>query len=263
MSSAPADARVQFVSIWGRGNHRMSPFRRSVRLSALSLLLAAGLAGAAEATPINYNVNFSIGKAQITGTIQTNGTLGVLGGPTVLNPSQILNWSLNLSDGAHTCAKPFPGGLGGPCSVDLAGPFGTIQNGGLQTDGLFGNDLIATATQLTFDFSGGPGFLFFAGTPGGEVCLSAGGICAISQPGFNSAVRINPGHRVVASPFLPNGRVDYQYRNITAPLLLGTATPVPEPSSLAVMAGALAILALFGFGRVRKFVPARPTPARR
>ncbi len=55
-------------------------FRKSARLSALSLLLAAGLAGAANATPIpiNYNINFDIGSANVTGTIQTDGTLGVI-----------------------------------------------------------------------------------------------------------------------------------------------------------------------------------------
>jgi hypothetical protein len=233
----------------------MSSFRKSVRLPVLVLLLAAGIAGAANATPISYNINFSIGTAQITGSIQTDGHLGALT-PSLLNPSQILNWNLTASDSAHTCAIA-GGGLGGPCSVTFAGPFGTTQFGGFQSDGLFGNSLVATATQLIFDPTLGPGFLFFAGTPGGELCISAGGICAIGQ-GYNAAVRINPGFRLVLPPFQPNNRVDYQYQNFTGPLTMGTAKAIPEPSSLAVMAGALAMLtALFGAARLRKAVPAR------
>src|SRR3569833_2361594 len=104
--------------------------RKSVRLSALSLFLATGIAGAANATPITYNINFNIGSANITGTIQTSGSMGVLTSPTILNPAPILDWSLTATDPLHTCAAL--GGGTGACTVAFQGPFGTTFNGGVQ-----------------------------------------------------------------------------------------------------------------------------------
>ncbi len=155
----------------------------------------------------------------------------------MLNPSEILNWNLVLSDSSHTCS-------GGPCTVTLAGPFGSILSGGLQTDGLIGQDLIATATTLTFNQSSPtPGELFFAGTPGGEFCIATGALCTLSASS-NSLIRINPAHKLTG--------FDTQKDKLSGPLVLGTATPVPEPSSLSVMAAGLAMLALFGFMRRRR-----------
>src|SRR4051812_39374145 len=173
----------------------MSPFRKSVRLSALSLLLAAGLAGAAEATPINYNINFKIGTAQITGTIQTNGFIGTLT-PSLLNPGQILDWSLIASDSANTCAAL--GGGTGPCTATFQGPFGLHPGSGFQSDSLIGNALIATTTQLYFDNTAA-GFLRFNSIPGGEVCFGVGKLCAIIA-GYDSSLRLNPGHKLLTTP---------------------------------------------------------------
>src|SRR5450755_221698 len=73
----------------------------------------------------------------VTGTIQTDGTLGIL------NTGNITDWNLLLSDGTNTF--DLTGSLSGNDSVVL------IQ----------GTDTSATATQLLYNFDRSVGFLLF------------------------------------------------------------------------------------------------------
>lgn len=51
----------------------------------ISLGLVLGLlAGAAQAAPITYQVNRTIGLGSVTGSIETDGATGVLGGANIL-----------------------------------------------------------------------------------------------------------------------------------------------------------------------------------
>ena len=80
-----------------------------------------------------YNVSLAVGSGTITGSIQTDGHLGVL------SAADITNANLILTDGSHT-----------------------INIIGAQSFRSFGSDLTATTSALDFNFGGtGGGF----GTP--------------------------------------------------------------------------------------------------
>ena len=101
--------------------------------------LALGLlAGAAEAAPITYQVDRTIGFGSVIGTIETDGATGVL------SQSDILGWDLELN-GAGGASFHLTSGLLGNSAVVVTG-----------------SDLTATAMSLLFDFSGTDGgYLLF------------------------------------------------------------------------------------------------------
>jgi hypothetical protein len=118
--------------------------RQLFRVTAVSaasipfLVLIPILFGAAGVLPaaadIIYDVNRTVELGSVTGTITTDGTIGTLA------TNNIASWNLTLNG---------PG----------ASPFNlTNLNSGVQVTG---NDLSATATNLSFNFSGPSGFLLF------------------------------------------------------------------------------------------------------
>ncbi len=61
-------------------NLRLSIKRTGFHLTvALTAMLVGVGANSASATPITYNVNQTIGGGSVTGTIQTDGTIGTIG----------------------------------------------------------------------------------------------------------------------------------------------------------------------------------------
>src|SRR5664279_2210679 len=82
------------------------------------------------ASPISYNVNRTVGIGSVTGFIETDGTLGVLG------VGDFVDWSLLLNDGTNTYT------LDGPLSGNNSSVY--VQ----------GSDVTASAAQLLFNFSG-------------------------------------------------------------------------------------------------------------
>ena len=94
-------------------------------LAAVFLTLCASTANAA----IIYDVNRTIGDGTVTGFIETNGTIGVLG------KLDITDWSLTLT------APNLVGGASDSFNIDNGD---TI---------LLGTAVSATSTQLMFDFA--------------------------------------------------------------------------------------------------------------
>jgi hypothetical protein len=90
------------------------------------------------ASPITYDVSRTIGIGSLTGFIETDGNLGVLG------VGDFVDWSLLLNDGTNT--------------YNLYGPL----SGNNSSVYVSGSDVTATMTQLLFNFSGTDnGYLLF------------------------------------------------------------------------------------------------------
>jgi hypothetical protein len=172
---------------------------------ALSLLL--GAAPLCSAGAIDYYVNQTIGAGSVTGYIETDATIGVLG------PANIIGWNLLLSDGTNTWN--LPGGTFFPFT---------------------GSDLSATATQLLFNFSGTDAGIFDISDASLDfnVCLSvAGALCwggnaggetlfFASITGFNSQFASLSGTQAIASMTL----LPLQGGQLTTPILIPNAQPV-------------------------------------
>lgn len=152
----------------------------------------------AQAGPI-YQVNRSIGPGSVSGTIETDGTIGVLSG------ANVIGWSLTIDDG------------------DGNGPFTLLSPGNSQLR-VSGALFSATASQLLFDFTGGQGFALFQnpliGSGQNWWCVEAinsgcagTGSSSESVNRFGSAVFVN--HRGVVE--------------------IGALNSVPEPASLALV----------------------------
>jgi hypothetical protein len=119
-----------------------------VRSVALSILVSAAMVSPSllRADNITYNIDQTVGAGSVTGTITTDGTIGALNtggvndGPVGF-AGNIVNVNLVLSDGTNT--EPLSGGI-----------FSSA-----------GSDLIASATDLTFDFGapGGGYFVLYSG----------------------------------------------------------------------------------------------------
>jgi hypothetical protein len=114
-------------------------------MTKLTIALILG-AAVCSAGPITYNVNQTIGSGGVTGTIETDGTTGVIPANTYLtSPTSVfLDWNLTLNDGTDP-------------AVDL-----TPSNSELIVSGA---DLSATSNALTFNFGNGDlGFFLFVST---------------------------------------------------------------------------------------------------
>jgi hypothetical protein len=173
----------------------------------LFLLGSAPFCGAAD---ITYDVSQTIGAGNVTGFIETDGTIGALGGVNIINWSLLINntittFDLNSSNSFFIDRSP---------------------------------DLSATATQLLYDFSGsGLSFFYFvenSTTESTVLCYeSAPGTCATASDGSGEVLYI--------------GNAGLQFASLSGTQViaaLSATTPgVPEPSTLALLGAGVAVLA--------------------
>jgi hypothetical protein len=104
-----------------------------------------------------YSVNQTIGSANATGFITTDGTIGTL---TVAN---ITDWSLTLNDGTQ--------------STDLTPSNSSVVSGIQNTGGFANADLTATSLNLKFNYSGADGGFFALAGTSGELCYTGWSNC--------------------------------------------------------------------------------------
>ena len=157
--------------------------------------------------PIIYNVNNTVGGGSISGTIETDGTIGTLGF------GNILDWNLLLNDGSGTFTNEGP-----------------LSGNNSQLD-FIGTNLTATATQLLFNFSGPAGAVMFQNPAIGSGvnywCMQVT-ISECVSGGF-----IGEGVRVSTT---------LQTRGFEGNQVIGTAGSVPEPASLGLIGLGVAVL---------------------
>jgi len=169
---------------------------------AMLLLLSVAVSNA---TSITYNVSRSIGAGSVTGTIQTDGTLGIL------STVRITDWVLHLSDGSFTS--------------DLFGPL-SGNNSAVQ---ITGSSVTATANQLLFDFdaSGSSRLLFqrVLGSGANFYCLTT-----VTNSGCGSISEFVQPTAVIGARISQVGTQ-----------AIGT---VPEPSGFALILGGLGLITI-------------------
>lgn len=175
---------------------------RSMLRVATALALAS-VSAAGSAALITYDVDQTIGLGSVVGSIQTNGTLGVLG------HSDIVGFNLIISG---------PG-----ASVNL-----TQANSVFVSEGI---NLSATASNLLFNYSGPSGFALFQqgsfGTGQKYYCnASVAGTC------FQGASAIPESFSSPSAQVEPRAGLQ----------TIGMVAAVPEPATWAMMIGGFGLV---------------------
>ena len=174
------------------------------RLCIMLMLLGPVVSNA---SPITYDVNRTVGAGSVTGTIQTDGTLGIL------STGNITDWNLLLSDGTNT--------------FHLTGPLSGNDSAVL----IQGADVSATATQLLYDFDGSASFLLF------QQGLFSGNhyYCDAS-----STFVCFEGESVVPLSIFDPGAIHFPREGSQVIGTVSDGGPVPEPGTLALLGLGLA-----------------------
>jgi hypothetical protein len=135
----------------GATGHRSQPYRwRAVKAKLLGLVASLMLLGAVLSQATVYAVNVQIGTGQLTGSIQTDGTIGTLAS------SNITNWDPTETNGTN--------------HIKFKGPeSGTGQNSQV---GIVGSSITATAPALSFNFSSSTDYAYFTDTISHFICLN-------------------------------------------------------------------------------------------
>ena len=150
----------------GATGHRSQPYRwRAVKAKLLGLVASLMLLGAVPSQATVHAVNVTIGfSGQLTGSIQTDGTIGTLAS------QNITNWNLTETNG--------------PNHFEFKGPgSGTGQN---SQAGIVGSSITANATALSFNFISSTDYAFFTDTISYFICLNGtSGACDFYASGFD------------------------------------------------------------------------------
>jgi PEP-CTERM motif len=190
--------------------------------SGLVLGTALTVLGAASASAnIVYTVSQSIGLGSVTGTITTDGATGVL------SVSDILAWDLTLN------------GVGASFNLTSISPIAQKH--------VIGNDLIASPTDIYFNFSGTTGDQFLlqnGGDDGQEYwCNSVGNTSCY------------PGKSDVPV-FYTDSSSQFDMIASGNQIIATSAGAVPEPSTWAMMLFGFVSLGLAGYRASRKVLEA-------
>jgi hypothetical protein len=187
-------------------------------MNAKFFAFAFVLASATPALATVYNVDDVAGLTTITGTITTDGTLGVLG------PSNITAWNLTITYGIQT------GVLTGPPTITI-----------------LDYDLSATASQLLFAFGDpGPGYVEINDPPYTIVWAAT----RLNGDSISTYGLAPPYPSVIDG--VPNTSGNFSFQGGST-LPIGSA--VPEPSTWALMLvgfGGLGLSALLRAGKGRR-----------
>jgi hypothetical protein len=168
----------------------------------------------ANATPITYTVNRTVGAGSVTGTIQTDGTLGVLA------TGNITDWNLHLSDGLNT--------------FDLTGPLSGNDSVVL----IAGIDVTATATQLLFSFDANISALLF------QQWLFSGNHYYCDNSTYSACIADEES--VVPTSIFDPAAIHIPQQGLQVIGTVSNGNPAPEPATLALLGLGLAGL---GFSR--------------
>jgi hypothetical protein len=185
-----------------------------LKLPTVTAALALVLAYAPVSQAVTFNVNRTIGDGGVTGTIDTDGTLGVL------STANITDWNLTLDDSFGTF------NLLGPVS----GPNSQLL--------IIGNSFSATATDLLFNFVSGNSDLVLFQNPG--IGSSMNAWCfANSVCGGGSGP-----HETVIGALFDNKQISPLSGLQSVATTVG-AQAVPEPSSsLGLMLGTVGVASI-------------------
>ena len=188
----------------------------ATRVKLLSVLFgSAMMLGASGAHATTYAISETVGSLSLGGTITTDGRIGALGN------FDIQTWNLTIT------------GFGPPVSMV---PLFTIYF-------ILGDNLVATPTDLEFNFAAKSPGLFFFMAPRGN-CAP----CGFVTLGSAGQVSENFGlmELAVDQPNVSFG----QERELTTNEIIGRATPLPGTFSL--LTTVLAALGLVSWRRKRK-----------
>ena len=187
----------------------MLPKIAAARVGFLAgLILSALVVGTAtgHATPITYNVNQTIGSGSVTGTIQTDGAMGVL------SVGDILAWNLELN--------------GVSASYNLTSPSSSVF--------LVGSDVTAVGSHLYFNYSATDGgYLLFQQVP-------------FSGSQYYCDQALGGGPCIQGASVVPQYYTDpsAQIVSMSGNQIIGTTAAIPEPGTLSVMGLSLVGLGL-------------------
>ena len=176
----------------------MVGFLRTVFASAISISIFFSSFSHAG---LIYDVDLNIGGGEVTGTIETDGSLGALAS------GNIIDWNLSLTD--------------------LSGTF--LLNGATNSAVLIsGSAFTSTLSDLSFNFNAGSGFVLFQnpsiGSGTNYWCIDNGGCANINVPGMT--VRVGSS----------SGDVGALYQGNTIIGSIAGVESIPEPTSLAMFA---------------------------